>query len=229
MDVMNSTSMTETYANPRAKVVAEREHAKMLNFSPTESLYDDSMVVHVSIRAEATEYGAYTLETIFSPRLSAKLPAIKSERSVIRRGDFSLHNNKKRSASLIDEAPSPQRLFGFCSNSVMTGSYFHPPSITRRNARVGRFTPAPKEEVREDAPIDAVMASTGDFALPDPALPLPQPAMTALPQYEAAVVRSSQQHPIVVNDSQEEQPNKKIRLAVPSFLGHFCKGFPHCV
>lgn len=215
--------MTETYADPRAKVVAGREHADMLHLSRTESLHDDSMVIPVSVYTEATEYGSYTRETVFSPRPSAELPAITSERRVRWKGDFSLHNKKKRHSRLMDETPSPQRLFGFSSNSIMTGSYFHRPSITRRNARVGRFAPAPEEEVRKAAPVDTVMAGTEDFALPDPALPLPQLAMAAPPQYEAAAAGSSHQRPIVVNDTQEERAKKKIRLGLPSLLERFSK------
>lgn len=66
---MDAILLTETYVDPRAKTAAEREHHDMLFLSGCDPR-EPSMTI--SIYTEATEYGAYTRETVYTPRPSAE-------------------------------------------------------------------------------------------------------------------------------------------------------------
>jgi hypothetical protein len=207
MDTTVSTA--ETYDDPRVKAAAFREHADMPYPSRPES-QNESMTVPVSVFTEFTEYGNCTRETVYTPRPSTEQPATSEPNSWKRK--FSLpapikkaHNEKKRPADLMDEEPSPQRSPGSGSRSFFPASYFHRPSIIRRNAWIGN----PKRgEIGECEQADATMTGIEQFALPEPALairdPQPEPAGT------------TQQRPVEridVSATQEERPRKMARLS----------------
>jgi hypothetical protein len=208
MDTTIST--TETYNDPRVKAAAFREHADMPYLSRPES-QNNSMTVPVYVFTEFTEYGNYTRETVYTPRPSAEQPATTSEPNSWKR-KFSLpapikkaHSEKKRPADLMDEEPSPQRSPGSGSKRFFPASYFHRPSIIRRNAWIGN---PKREEIGEYEQAGATMTGIEQFALPGPALavrdPQPEPAGT------------TQQRPVErinVSATQEERPRKMARLS----------------
>jgi hypothetical protein len=208
MDTTISTA--ETYDDPRVKAAAFRKHADMPYLSRPES-QNESMTTPVSVFTESTEYGHYTRETVYTPRPSTEQPATTSEPNSWKR-KFSLpasikkaHNEKKRPADLMDEEPSPRRSHGSGSKSFFPASYFHRPSIIRRNAWRGN---PKREEIGECEQVNTTMTGIEQFPLPEPALavrdPQPEPAGT------------TQQRPVEhidVSATQEERPRKMARLS----------------
>ncbi|KAE9381779.1 hypothetical protein N431DRAFT_13989 [Stipitochalara longipes BDJ] len=99
--------------------------------------------------------------------------------------------------------PSPQHS-PYTSKTFYSASYFHRPSMTRKNAYKGK----PSEPGRQPEPADILMTGTEDFALPEPTAGAPVPA----------------QGIIDVSAPKEERPKKRLRLAsVPYIVRKFRK------
>ena len=172
-----------------------------------------------SLYTENTEYGTYTREAVSrtssetsssKPKLSLPSPFKKS------------HNERKRPADVMAATPSPQHSPS-TPRTFYSASYFHRPSMIRRNAYTGK--PSAASERKE--PDDTLMASTDDFVLPEPALAVHQPRVSF------AEIRPADPGPargiIDVSAPQEERPGKRARLTSVSHefseLRKFCVSY----